>query len=154
EILAERKQWAQARELLTAALAKHPMQRQTLQIALADLARREGKKDEARLLLQQFGPEDQEGLEARLAWLRWFAEQPGATGRNGLLSLEKDQQRLAPHDQLRLLRELALAHYRQGNGQEATRLWQSIARRNAVDLQSRLLLFELALQQQDEPGAR
>jgi tetratricopeptide (TPR) repeat protein len=150
DLHAERKEWDQAGRLLHKALARHPGQ-QALQIGLADLARREGDFDQARTFLEQAG---NDSLSLRLAWIRWYAGQPGATARSGLVALEKDAQRLAPDEQLRLLRELAVAHFSLGNLTEAARLWQDISRRNVRDLQSRFRLLELALHRKDEQGAR
>jgi tetratricopeptide (TPR) repeat protein len=154
DLLAEQKQFAAARVLLTQARAKHPEAATELTIARADLMRMAGERETARAMLEDMQQKQGNGLPIRLAWLRFWLTERTPEARQGLAGLELNLQALAPGDQVRLLRELAQISEQQGDTRRATRQWQAIAQRQPHDWQSRFRLFDLALHQQDEASAR
>lgn len=147
-----------AREVLTAAQKKFP-DRAECWGALAALAERTGDPDQALRLLDEADAavkEPGQKIELRLARASHWANQRGPKAKEELLKLSKDLERFdrEPANRNRLRQGLAEANYRAGNYQEAGRLWQELAQQKEyrADLRLRLVLFDLALQEDDEAG--
>jgi tetratricopeptide (TPR) repeat protein len=146
---------AQAEKALRDGLAQKPKS-VVLWAALATLAERRKDPAGARRILDEAGQKVGDTVELRLARAGFFAARPKKEAVPALAALENGAAKFAGLDQLRLLHGLAEAYYRAGDVAAATRLWQQLAARpeHARDLRLRLLLFDVALQQDDEPAMR
>lgn len=154
EMLLARGQGDEARQLLTSAAAK---QKDAVQLwaALAALKAmdEEGKDlDGAARLLEEARQHAGDTLELRLAQAQFWARQGGAAAATALARLGQNLDKFNPRDQSRLLGNIAIAYYRNGNAREAAAIWNRLAQepQNKTDLRLRLLLFDLALQAGDD----
>jgi tetratricopeptide (TPR) repeat protein len=141
-----------ARAALLKASDQHPKQVE-LWTALAELSEREGDFKEAERLLKTAENLGGDTVELRLARARSWAGRPAeARAKDALKPLGEKVEQFSSDDQCRLLQGLAEASYRAGNAKEAQRYWSRLAQqpRHANDIRLRLLLFELALQEQDQ----
>jgi Tfp pilus assembly protein PilF len=153
EVLVRKNQLEAARALLEKE-KKHTPNEVDLWTALAELALREKKKDQARTILDEARAQLGDKANLRLAEARFYlaTKVPGALTK--LSALAKDLDRFSEDDQARLLGGLADAQLRGGNDKEARALWESLANlpKQKNDLRLRLLLFDLAMKDNDEPG--
>jgi tetratricopeptide (TPR) repeat protein len=145
EILAARGKPAEADELLAKALTERPGEAR-LWAARADLTLRRGERAAAADLLRQAGRQVGDVLPLRLAWLRYWVTRGGERARLALRKLAEDPGRLSPEEQARLLRAAADALGRLGDDEAAARLWGKLAARFPMDLHSRLVLLDRALE--------
>ncbi len=124
-------------------------------IALADLAARQGRTDRARDILAAARKACGAVLEVRLAEVKYAASPDTAASRRALERLEKEpRDGLGTAEQVRLLRALAEAFHRAGARDDAERLWRQLAGQDLRDLNSRRMLFELAMQGGRDDTAR
>lgn len=156
EALAAQKQFDDARRLLTGARDAQPKERRAeFWAALAALAELEGKPADALRLLDEAEKQLGDGADLRLAraghWLRNRPKEAAAP----LAALADKADGFSPADQSRLLRGLSAALFQAGQFAEAKRLWERLAAMSmhADDLRVQSVLFDLALQADDEPLA-
>ena len=122
-------------------------------LALAILAERRGKPDEALSLLDEAERQAGDRVEFRLARAANWAARGGAKAAEMLAKLERDPDRFTAEDRARLWRGLAGANARAGAAKQAERLWKRLASEQPEDLGTRLSLFDLALQAGDQAAA-
>lgn len=151
EILAGQNLLADARKLLEQAVAKHGKEI-ILRTALADMALRERKGNEAKAILEMARQELGDSVDLRLAEARVWTSQFNLGAREALRELEKDLDKLPDRD--RLLIGLAEAYARINAIEDTKRLWTDLTKRRPTDLRTRLLLLDLALQANDEDGIK
>ncbi|HYT93683.1 MAG TPA: tetratricopeptide repeat protein, partial [Gemmataceae bacterium] len=153
EMFAAKKDMKNAKAVLLLALNDRPKQIEFL-TALASLAEREGDKDKAREVLDAAEKQAGDSAELRLARARYIPPEPKEKATAALRQLEEGWQSFPAEKQGALLGGLAEIQYRAGHREEAGRLWRQLADlpRNARDLRLRMLLFDLALKQDDDAG--
>jgi len=115
--------------------------------ALAALAERRGKADEARHLLDEAQRQAGDTVALRLARARSCLQHPDKEASLAVRRLSADWERFSPEDQVKLLGGLAVIAFRLRDLPEAERLWGRLAElpRHANDVHLRLLLFDLAM---------
>ncbi|MFN4258900.1 MAG: tetratricopeptide repeat protein [Gemmataceae bacterium] len=150
QILVAQRRADEARQLLLQARDRQP-EEVRFWTGLAFLAEQQQQWDEARTLLAQAERRVGDHVEIRLAQARLCVAQPGPDGAKQLARLLHNVETFAEEDQDRLLRRLAEAHFRLGDPRQAAQLWHRLAQqpRHRTDLRLRLLLCELALQNND-----
>jgi Tfp pilus assembly protein PilF len=144
----------EARELIEKQKKRTPKE-VDLWTALADLALRQNKPQQARAILDEAREQLGDKANLRLAEARYLLTTPNTPTRTAKLkALAEDRQRFGEDDQARLLGGLADAQLRAGNDAEARKLWEALAAlpRQKNDLRLRLLLFDLAMKDNDEPA--
>jgi tetratricopeptide (TPR) repeat protein len=153
ELLVRQKKADEAEKLLRAARKANPKEVE-LTTALADLAVGQKKFSRAQALLTEGQRELGDGVTLRLARARLVVASAGEGAKAKLGELTAGLERFSEDDQARLLNGLAEAQFRAGQRAAAVQLWQRLAGlpRQRNDLRLRLLLFDLALQDGDEPG--
>jgi tetratricopeptide (TPR) repeat protein len=137
-------QAGRARDLLRTTLDRHP-DRVGLWIALAKLAGQQGRPEEARPVLEEARRRLGDVVELRLAFAGYWVQRGGAAASRALAELARDDGAFGDEDRRRLLLGLVEAHARAGDPATAERLLRQLAQR-PDDLDSRLALFDLALQ--------
>jgi tetratricopeptide (TPR) repeat protein len=154
ELRLAQEQPAEAEKVLRDALGRQPKSL-PLWGALAILAEQRGDLPGARQVLDEAEHKVGDGVDLRLARARFWSARPKEEATPALLKLESGSA-FAAADQARLLQGLGEAHYRLGNVPEAVRLWKQLAARPdfAKDLRVRMLLFDVAIRQGDEPAMR
>jgi tetratricopeptide (TPR) repeat protein len=156
EVLVAQGKVDQARKQLTEAVDKQKDKVQ-LWAALAGLAMLEDQgKDlkEATRLLEEARKNAGDTPELRQVQIEFWARQGGPQAVETLAGLTRNLDRLSPRDQSRLLGDIAAAYYRIGETKQAAQLWNRLAQepQNKSDLRLRLILFDLALQEGDDPA--
>ncbi len=121
--------------------------------ALADLARQEGKLRLAGALLEQAQATFGRSIRLQLAWLRFWEAQSGEKADVAFKDLGRNLEGLQPDEKNHFLQELALAYQRRGDLKAANSLWKTLSKNNAGDLQTRVQMFDLALQEKDAAAA-
>jgi tetratricopeptide (TPR) repeat protein len=122
-------------------------------LALAELAMTSQQPEQAVAILEKAGSAVPDTIEYRLArvpfWSRYGKERP-----EPLRDLEQGLDRFPVKEQARMLQALADGHYRAGRPAQAVRLLEQVAALppHAEDVRVRMLLFGLALAQDDEPA--
>jgi tetratricopeptide (TPR) repeat protein len=152
DVLLAQKQVPQARRLLEKARDEKP-DLVDFWIALAGVWERE-KPEKA---LETFDEAERrlgDRVELRLARLRYWSRHAGPETPAVLAKLGQDLEKFTPADQTRLQRALGDLYFRLGDNKEAKRLWTQVAQQQKKDLRTRLLLFDVALQQGDEAGVK
>ncbi len=122
-------------------------------LALAVLAERRGKPDEALSLLDEAERQAGDRVEFRLARAARWAALGGAQAAELLAKLEHDPDRFPVEDRARLWRGLAEANVRAGALKPAERLWRRLASEQPKDLGAQLSLFDVALRAGDRDAA-
>ncbi len=154
EMLVRQGKSPRARKELERAREKTPGEVE-LWTALADLALRENDPKRARRILDEArnSVKDREA-SLRLAEARYYLETKPADLEKKLLDLARGREKFSENDQVRLLSGLADGLLRLGKTSEARGLWQELTKlpRQTNDLRLRLLLFDLAMKEGDEPG--
>lgn len=140
EVLSAQARLDDARNLLTAEATRKPNEVK-LVVALAALANQRGGRDAAAAVLDEAQKRLGDGVELRLARARLA---PGAEG------LDAGLEAFLPAEQIRLLRGLAEVHANRGEHAAAEQIWRQLAQRHPDDLMSRLALFDLALDRDDD----
>jgi tetratricopeptide (TPR) repeat protein len=156
EMLAARRDFAGAKTMLEKSKAEHPAD-VTLWCALADLAARQHRFDDAEKILEQAAADKAVGdrVELRLAKCRLWGQRGTPDDRAKLTRLADVRDTTYSVEQrARLWRELADTWYRLGHWQQADQLWREVARVLPKDLRSRTALLEVALQQNQTRSAR
>jgi tetratricopeptide (TPR) repeat protein len=153
EMFAARKKLDEAGAVLALAVRAQP-RRVEFWTALAALAERKGLPEEAKKLLDEGQKQAGDSVELRLARARFWAGRPPAEAGPALKALEQGLNSFPAEQRATLLDGLAEAQLRVGGNAEAARLWGEMAKhpRHAYDVRLRLLLFDLAMQRQDEAG--
>jgi tetratricopeptide (TPR) repeat protein len=151
EALANQNQRERAVEVLQQARKLNP-QEVRLWTALANLEEQRGASETAAVLLDEAKSQVGDVVELRLAHARRWAAHRNTGYREAMEQLEVGLEKFSPAEQARLLRGLAEIQYHIGNVKEATGLWNRLARLPGQENDPRLqmLLFELALQADDE----
>jgi tetratricopeptide (TPR) repeat protein len=151
ESLAAQRRYAEADRMLRAARDKDPRNGEAW-LALAALAEQQGKPDRALAILdeaqQVLGERDQVSLRLARAGLWGRRGGPGAAA--ALAQLEQEREKLPSEYQDRLLAGIAQALVQVGDTRGGAARWQELARRQPHNLQARLALFDLALEQGQE----
>ncbi len=153
EVLAVRRQFGPARELLEARKKSQPDEI-VVWCALADLAVLEGRWDAAAGALADAEKKFGDRLEVRLAKIRLHGSRATPDDRDALDRLA-DQLPDTPLEQrTRLWRELADTWRRLGDDDRAAQRWRDIAQEQPQDLRSRFWLLEAALRRNQGESAR
>jgi predicted Zn-dependent protease len=153
EILTECGQAGSARKLLEQVRQQKPKEVRFV-VALADLARREKKLDQACQYLEEAEQRWPGALEVQLGWLRYWTARGGSAALTALRDMLPRSVTLPPAQRWNLLRQLAPALALQGDQAAAGQCWLQVANHYPRDLQSRFQLLELALNQRDEAAAQ
>jgi tetratricopeptide (TPR) repeat protein len=131
--------------------------------ARAEVALRAGDAKEAENILDRAARKIDDGVVLRLARARFLASKPAREklDADGIKQVHRDidvlaekMDRFTEDDQARLFSGLATAHLRAGDTGSARRLWERMAEmpKYRTDVRLRLLLFDLAVKMEDEPG--
>ncbi|HXG10515.1 MAG TPA: tetratricopeptide repeat protein [Gemmataceae bacterium] len=147
------KLFAAARAVLEAARDQQP-QKVEFWTALADLAQREGDSSKALAILDEAQQRLGNGIELRLARVRHWAIRGGDEAPAALAKLAADLDRLSDKDRIRLLDALAEGYAQLGDAAQAERFYSRLAAEQPQDLRSRVNLFDLAVQTDNEPLVR
>jgi tetratricopeptide (TPR) repeat protein len=121
-------------------------------VALAELAMEVQQPQQAEKVLEQAAANVEDTAEFRVARIQfWSRYRPDRT--DMLSALEQELTRYSVKEQAQLLESLADAHYRANRPDQAARLLRQLAQLppHVEDLQVRMLLFSIALAQDDEP---
>jgi tetratricopeptide (TPR) repeat protein len=150
EALVAQRQIDKAREVLTQARDRRPQQVESW-TALAALADLSGKPDESARILREAEEKTGDQVDLRLAWAGRLIDHRDEQSAGSLSKLTDNLEKFKPEEQVRLLRGLASTHYRLGDTKQARKLWTRLAQLPdcAQDLELRLVLFQLALQEKD-----
>ncbi len=148
--------YAEARRVLEDFLTSNSIHKEDkthVRIALADLARKQGKVQKAQQMLTQI--ENDVGLSPVniLAWIRFWNGQDSRTALKGLAILQAKLNKLPVDDSTRLRRALALAFAQQGDYETAEKMMKAIAREHPKDIQSRFFLLNRAFQKYRKESA-
>jgi tetratricopeptide (TPR) repeat protein len=153
ELLAEEGQIDQAEALIAKARDAKPKQVE-FWAALADLADRRNQPEQAAKLLDDAERQCGDSVDLRLARARSLAGRRAAAPE--LLRLAQGRERFNAEDQGRLLAGVAEAAMTVGHQKEARELWSQLAKepRFENDLRLRQLLFDFAIDADDEPAMK
>ncbi len=153
ELLIRQGKATQAKELLEKAITKHPTEVE-YRTALIDLALRDKQYSQARTLLKEARGMLGDRVSLRLAEARILFAEQGQKAASQIAKLAETGDNYNDEEQARLLTGLADLLFRAGDRQRARALWQSMTTltRHKTDLRLRLLLFDLALKENDETG--
>ena len=121
-----------------------------IRIAQANLMRFQGRVDEALSLLGQAKEQLGDQVDLRLECARLWASRKGPESRRGLMGLSQDVQKFSPAERKRLLNGLALELVRQQDLEGASQVWTQLAAENPANIELRLNLLNLALQNADK----
>jgi predicted Zn-dependent protease len=155
ELLYANKRAKDAEQLLMQKKQERPQQAE-FWVALIELAERAKDTKTSQALLEKAEADAnlRENVLIRLACARMLAKDKNEAAATKINDLKRGIEKLSPADQVRLLNGLADAQYRAGQVGEARHLWQEMSRQplHETDMRLRLLLFDLALRDGDEPG--
>lgn len=154
DLLVRQGKKSECRQLLEAAKQKAPKEVE-YHTALIDLALRENSVSRATALLDQARRTLNDHVALRLAEARCLAvEEKKDVSR--IAKLADNRERYGEDEQARLLTGLADTLYRAGGTTEARKLWTTLATmpRQKSDLRLQLLLFDLAVKENDEAGMK
>jgi tetratricopeptide (TPR) repeat protein len=115
-------------------------------VAMAELAMRRGEPSRAAALLRDAATRLGDGLDWRLAAIRFWAGHGSPEAAPALADLARNVECFSPTDQVRLLHALAEAHYQLGNLPAARQRVAEVLERRPGDLRARLLQVDLGLQ--------
>jgi tetratricopeptide (TPR) repeat protein len=149
EVLAAQKQFDVARNTILDQFPDPAIRPVKAWIGLSVLEDRQGNAKNASSLLQEAEYHLADSFELRLAWIRHYATQK-QSGAVALAKLAQDLDAWPRADQRLILQELATAYGRLGEANDSVEQWRSIARTWTHDVGSRLVLFDLAYQADDE----
>ena len=150
ELAAARGQDEDARQTLTAAIAKHPDAVRP-RLALAMLEHRAGRGDRAKDVLEAFRAKFGDTADGRLAEARMLT---GPDVAAGLARIAEGTERLPPPEVRRLLLGLAELADRGGAGDLASRLRDRLARVSPDDLGVHQARLDDAIRRDDDAAAR
>jgi cellulose synthase operon protein C len=153
DMFATQQQFEKAEEALRQARESHP-ERAEIWISLAALAMRQEKFDAALAFLDEANQKLGDKVELRLARAGYLSERGGDKAAPALARLRENIDRFTAEEQKMLLRGLATCHLHRGERAEAQTLWSRLAEQSPGDLQCRLVLFDLALQKNDDENIR
>jgi tetratricopeptide (TPR) repeat protein len=155
ELLAAQNQLDAAVDLLTEMRQREP-KKVEFRTMLAALLLRRDEADKARALLDEAEQQLGDSLALRLARARYLATRPREEAAPQLEKLAAGLDRFEPEERSRLLGGLAEVWMRLGDAGQAERIWLALARepQHANDLNLRLLLFDLALRNNDDGGMK
>jgi tetratricopeptide (TPR) repeat protein len=155
EYLVALQKFDEARELLLEAQKKDP-KNLDFTVALAMLAARQGKIDDARRLLDAADRAFGDKAELRLARMQFLSTFDSTGAAKALALLSDGVDKFSSSDQAKLLLGLAEAHQALGNATEAKQYWNQLAQhpRHRQDARVRLLLLNQAMQSKDDAGVR
>jgi tetratricopeptide (TPR) repeat protein len=137
-------------------LAALPQDR-SLAALWAGLAALEEQAGHAEAALRLLGEADRrfgDLVELRQARLRYWARRRGPEAGWALALLERGLDRFAPEERRQLQTSLALAYASLGQPEQARRLWKALAKEDPDDWAVRLVLFNQALEKNDEPALK
>jgi Tfp pilus assembly protein PilF len=155
EVMVRQGKSKEARTFLESAREKTPNEVE-LWTALVDLAIREKSLARAKSLLEQARRQFDDKVSLRLAQARYLSVAEGEKAPASIGRLAENRDRFGAEDQARLLTGLADTLYRADNVKEARKLWQAMTAlpRQQTDLRLQLLLFDLAVKENDEEGMK
>jgi tetratricopeptide (TPR) repeat protein len=151
EVLEAQEQFAPARQLLEAARQKQP-QKIEYWLALAKLAGQEGRLEAFLQVLTDAERQLGDRVDFRLLRLNYLAERNAPDLAKVFARTADGLEKFPPAERDRLLRGLATVEQRLGHVPEARRLWRQVADQQPGDIDVRTILFDLALQADDEAG--
>jgi tetratricopeptide (TPR) repeat protein len=120
--------------------------------ALSALEERAGRPEAALRLLAEADKRFGDLVELRQARMRYWARQRGPGAGRALAALEQGLDRFPPEERHQLRTSLALAYTSLGQAKRARGLWEALARDRRDDWAVRLVLFNQALERNDEPA--
>lgn len=154
EVLVAQDKVDEARQLLAGSLEKNKeaVKIYAAMASLHVLDEQNKDLDGAAALLEQARQQAGDTLELRHVQVQFWTRQGGDKALAALSRIAKDVNKFSPRDQSRLLSAIAVACYRLGETKDAARIWNQLAQepQNKNDLRLRLLLFDLALQGNDD----
>jgi Tfp pilus assembly protein PilF len=155
ELLVRQGKGPEARQLLEAARQAKPKEVE-YHTALVDLALREKSPARARSLLDQARRSLGDLVGLRLAEARYLASLESEQEISRIAQLADSRDRFPEPGQARLLTGLADTLFRAGKPAEARKLWAALASlpSQRSDLRLRMLLFDLAMKENDVAGMR
>jgi tetratricopeptide (TPR) repeat protein len=144
---------AQAEQVIREAVQRQPKQIDLWRALVALLQRRDNLTG-ARQALEDAARQLGDGVDLRLTRAQFWGGRPKDEAGPALAQLETGAEKFSAEDQARLLSGLAEAQYAIGDVPHAVALWEKLAAQpeQASNLRLRMLLFEVALQQGDDPA--
>jgi len=154
EILVAKGKIAEAEKLVRNARAAKPEREVELWAAEADLATRSKDRPRALKVLDEAQEKLGDKVELRLARVRAWADDPGPEAEKVIKEMEKGWKDFKLDEQARLLDGVAEGFFRIKNNAEARRICVGLCQHphHDSDLRLRLLCFDLAMKDGDEPG--
>jgi predicted Zn-dependent protease len=137
-------------EMLPASALPPPRPLAPLWVGLSILEERAGRPLAALKLLDEAARKFGDVAELRQARVRYWARQGWPKAAGALAALERDLGKFPAEEQRQLRTSLALAYTALGQPGSARRLWEGLARDYPDDWAVRLVLFNLALEKNDE----
>jgi tetratricopeptide (TPR) repeat protein len=150
EVLAAQSRVGEAAELL---LKEYPDKRARpveIWVGLSVLSERREKADEVLALLQEAEHLLGDRVELRLARAGWWVRRGGPQAVQALRDLEARTEQFKRDERHRLWRGLAVAFAHIGEKTRSKELWLKLAAHKQTHLESRMMLFDLALQDYDD----
>lgn len=155
ELLLRQNRADETQRLLEAARDRNPREVEYW-TALSDLAVRQNSPARARAILDEAARQLKDPVSLRIARGRYLAAAGGKNATKEIAKLAEGASGASAEDQAKLLSGIADLLYRQGDAAGATKLWQTLATlpRHKTDLRLRLLLFDLAMKDNDDARMR
>jgi predicted Zn-dependent protease len=153
EVLAARKEFQQAADLLNAARDADP-DRVELWTGLAAVTDRKSGPEAALAILDEAQRQLGDVVELRLARARHWLRQPPEKAKAAVTALAEQMHEFSTEDRRRLLRGVAQAVTQLNDLNQARQAWTRVAKEHPQDLGARLVLFDLAVLANDEAGVR
>ncbi|HYV34840.1 MAG TPA: tetratricopeptide repeat protein, partial [Gemmataceae bacterium] len=149
EVMAAKNQFDMAGALLEKEYADPATRPTEVWVKIAALEEASGKNNASKLALAILNEAERrvgDHLEIRIGRARYWARQGGSDAVNALAYLGQGMEKWTLDEQRRLTEELADAYVRIGEIKLAQGAWGKLAGQRPNDVGSRLMLFELALQ--------
>ena len=153
QCLAAQGDFTKAHGILNASLLDDPSQVEVW-IALADLVDGNEKSKETLTILDKAQAKLGDKVKIRRARSAYWAKRPGAVARQAWAQVETgwDQAKFSSDEKANLLRGLARSYAQWDAITEVKRIWKQLAELRPWDLGVQLVLFDLALQDENEKG--
>jgi len=153
EVLLAQGKLDEARELLLEAREKMP-QAVEIWAMLASLAEREEKWDEAVALLKDAGEQVTDRVGLALARARYFVERHGKRAADQLRKMADQTAEFNDAEKLRYFRGMLAESMRLGDTDQVEKLARRILARRPDDVDTRFLLFDVAMRREDMEGMK
>ena len=153
EVMIARDRTEEARALLSSACDRHP-DRVEPRLALARLLSRREQWGPALNVLDEARRQLGDRAALRLERARIVVARGGEGSAKAVAEQARDLDRFTHDERRMLLSGLASESFRAGDVEQSRRLWLALAEHEPGDLSVRLVLFDLALQADDEKAMR